>query len=150
MGDETRCRSSGALRPLAGAEDPLLWGASHQMNVLVIEPNATARAALAARLTDLGIGVASFQDPYVAFLFLVGRLEEVDGVLVNSDDELETSRLLRRLEVLPAPVAVVTYSGRDPERAAVMAAAGRPERYPVSNVMRRTEDVCLSGGGSQR
>lgn len=62
----------------------------------------------------LGIAVASFQDAHTAFLFLLGRLEDVDGVLVNGDDEPQTFRLFRRLEMLPSPVAVVT--GTAPRR----------------------------------
>lgn len=59
-----------------------------------------------------------------------GRLDRVDGVLVNGDDEIRTGRLLARLEVLAAPVAVVTYSGRDPGRAAATAIAGGPATAP--------------------
>ena len=120
------------------------------MKVVLVEPNASARATLVARLRRLGIAVASFQDAHTAFLFLLGRLEDVDGVLVNGDDEPQTSRLLRRLEILPSPVAVVTYSGRDPERATAMAIAGGPKGHQLDAVMRLTEDVCLRGGLAMR
>jgi len=93
------------------------------MRIVLVEPSATERRALSAWLGDLGIEVAPFGDPHVAFLFLLGRLDQVDGVLVNGDDEPRTSRLLARLEML-APVAVVTYSGRDPERLSAIAIAG--------------------------
>lgn len=69
--------------------------------------------------------MAPFGDPHVAFLFFLGRLDQVDGVLVNGDDEPGTSRLLQRLEMLPSQVAVVTYSDRDPEReGAIMVTGG--------------------------
>jgi hypothetical protein len=100
------------------------FGSNGRMRVVLVEPSATGRTALVTWLRDLGIEVAPFRDPHVAFLFLLVRLEEVDGVLVNGDDAPQTSRLLRRLEMLPAPVAVVTYSSRDPGRASAMAIAG--------------------------
>lgn len=96
------------------------------MRIVLVEPSAPGRMALLAWLGDLGIEVAPFQDPQVAFPFLLGRLDQVEGVLVNGDDEPQTSRLLQRLEMLPAPVAVVTYSSRDPARASAMAIAGGP------------------------
>ena len=107
---------------------------------------------LVACLRRLGLAVAPFADPHIAFLFLLGRWEDVDEVLVNGDDEPQTSRLLRRLEMLPAPVAVVTYSGRDPERAAALAIAGGSEGHllDADAVMRRTEDVGLGGGLATR
>lgn len=104
------------------------------MRIVLVEPSATARTALQAWLGDLGIEVAPFRDPQIAFLFLLGRLDQVDGVLVNGDDEPQTSRLLQRLEMLPSPVAVVTYSARDPERAAAMAVACGPEIHPLEPV----------------
>jgi hypothetical protein len=116
------------------------------MKVLLVEPNTSALTALVTHLRRVGIAVAPFQDAHMAFLFLLGRLEDVDGVLVNGDDEPQMSRLLRRLEMLPAPVAVVTYSGRDLEREAATAIAGGPEDHLLNAVMRRMGDACLGGG----
>ena len=118
--------------------------------MLVIEANAAARAELVEQLRRLGRAVAPFADPHIAFLFLLGRLENVDGVLVNGDAEPRTSRLLRQLEMSPAPVVVVTHSGLHPQRAVAMAIAGEPERHLLNAVMRRTEDVCLRGGLATR
>lgn len=105
------------------------FGKKGRMRIVLVEASAAGRRALSARLADLGVEVAPFGDPHVAFLFLLGRLDHVDGVLVNGDDEPQTSRLLQRLEMLPAPVAVVKYSGKD-GRASTIAIAGR-EATPV-------------------
>lgn len=119
MADELRAH--GTLR-----ETLRTLGKNGGMRVVLVEPSASGRRSLSAWLSDLGIQVAPFGDPHIAFLFLLGRLDEVDGVLVNGDDQPRGSRLLRRLEMLPAPVAVVTYSGPDVgHAAATIAIAGR-------------------------
>lgn len=97
------------------------------MRVLVVEADVSVRADVVDRLLYSGLEVAAFGDPQTAFLFLLGRLEQVDGVLMNADDEPQASRLLRRLEMLGVPIAVVTYSGRDPSHETEMTIAGAPE-----------------------
>lgn len=117
----------------------LLLGKDGHMRVVLVEPSAGARTALSSQLGELGIEVASFADPHVAFLFLLGHIDRTDGVLVNGDDERRTSRLLARLEMLAAPVAVVTYSGREPGRAAAIAVAGRTARRAERREPQRAE-----------
>lgn len=56
--------------------------------------------------------------PRTAFFFLLARVDEVDGVLVNGDEGEWSSWLRRRLEMLSAPLPIVTYSGCNPEREA--------------------------------
>lgn len=117
--DEGKVPDPGTLRGLLRA-----FGRNGRVRIVLVEPSAAGRVMIKARLGDLGIEVLALGDPYIAFLFLLGRMHQVDAVLVNVDDEPRTSRLVQRLEVLPAPIAVVTYSARDPEREAALMVAG--------------------------
>jgi hypothetical protein len=83
------------------------------MTVVVYEPVREARAALCGQLRDLGHRVAPFTDARVAFLFLLGRLHEVDGVVVNVDAGSRGRWLIERLCLVGQPLAVVTYSEDD-------------------------------------
>lgn len=81
------------------------------MTVVLVDPNVGERGELVASLRQKGFTVAPFSDPGIALLFLLGKLGEVEGVLVS--DEAEWSSDLReRLEVLPVALTVVTYSRR--------------------------------------
>jgi hypothetical protein len=111
-----------------------------RMRIILVEPSVAGRTALSARFGDLGIEVAPFGDPHVAFLFHLGRLDQVDGVLVNGDDVVRTSRLLARLEMLAPPIAVVTYSSRDPGRAAAIAVVGGPATATRGCALLRSEE----------
>lgn len=95
------------------------------MKLVLVERNATARSALGTLMRGLGVGVVSFADPNIALLFLLVRLREVDGVVLNEDDEC-ASTLLSRLETLPASPAVVTYSSRELERGATIGCGASP------------------------
>ena len=88
-----------------------------RMRVVLVEPNPDARREFVELLLRCGVVVAPFADARVAFLFLLGKLEEIDGVLVNEDDDMP-SWLRRRLDLLPAGPPVVAYSGRHPKREA--------------------------------
>lgn len=132
------------LRDLRTLRDRLeAFGKNGRMRIVLVEPSATGRRALSAWLGDVGIQVAPFGDPHVAFLFLLARLDQVDGVLVNGDDEPRTSRLLQRLEALPEPVAVVTYSGRERGCAARIAVAGRARTHPERPEPTRSEEPAV-------
>ena len=88
------------------------------MRVVVYEPGSEARAVLCEQLRDLGCSVAPFRDAQVAFLFLLGRLHEVDGVVVSVDQPRQGRWLIEHLELVRQPLAVVTYSGGDGASAA--------------------------------
>jgi hypothetical protein len=96
------------------------------MRVVLVEPDAGARRELVAELQQCGIAVAPFGDPRIAFLFLLGKLDEVDGVLVDDDDAELPAWLRCRLDILPVAPLVVTYSGRHPEREARITGEPRP------------------------
>lgn len=82
------------------------------MKVLLVDPHPNRRCDLVAMLQASGISVSVFTHPRTAFLFLLARLSEVDGVLVN-DDEGDWSHWLRtRVELLSAPLPVASYSAR--------------------------------------
>ena len=83
------------------------------MKVVVFEPDGEARVNLRNELTGLGCSVACFGDARMAFLYLLGRLHEVDGVVVNIDEPNRGTWLVRHLEVIPEPLSVVTYSTRE-------------------------------------
>lgn len=97
------------------------------MNVVLVEANAVARPGIEGLLRSLGArSVACFGDPEIAFRFLLGRLHEVQAVVVDEDDP-EAPGLLRRVRALPARIAVVAYSGRRLAAAAERDGAPGPE-----------------------
>jgi hypothetical protein len=114
-----------ALDQRAPDGEPTASRARGRLRIVLVDPITEGRSELLAWLAGLDIEVAPFLDPQVAFLFILGRADEVDGVLVNGDDEPQAARLLRRLEMLPVPVPVVTYSSLDPTRPPSLAIAGR-------------------------
>lgn len=87
-----------------------------RMKVLLVEPDGDLRGELAALLQRSEIAVAPFSDPRTAFLFLLARLDELDGVLVNDDEGEWSAWLRRRMEMLPVRLPLASYSGRDPAR----------------------------------
>jgi hypothetical protein len=91
---------------------------------MVVDADASTRTDVIEQLGAEGIDAASFANPDVAFFFLLGRLDELTGVLVNEDDGSRVPGLLRRLEMLPVPIAVATYSGRDAQRPVTMGVVG--------------------------
>jgi hypothetical protein len=88
------------------------------MKFVVYEPGRETRALLCEHLSTLGFKIAPFGDAQVAFLFLLGRLDEIDGAIVNVGD-LGGPWLMKRLGLLGEPLAVVTYCEADAERAAI-------------------------------
>lgn len=90
------------------------------MRVVLLEPDAEVRGELVESLQRCGIAVSAFADPRMALLFALGRLGELDGVLVNGQCGWP-AWLRRRLEMLPAAPRVLTYSGSHPEREARIA-----------------------------
>jgi hypothetical protein len=88
------------------------------MRVVLVDPDLAGRAELVAMLEACGITVAPFADPRSAFLFLLARPEELDGVLVNDDDGEPSHWLRCRVEMLSAPLPVASYSGCHPQREA--------------------------------
>jgi DNA-binding response OmpR family regulator len=79
------------------------------MNVLLVDSNSMLRSEVGSLLRDLGFSVHPFADPHFAFLYLLGKQDEIDAVAVNSDDG---DGFLQRIEVL-GPMAAVTYSDSD-------------------------------------
>ena len=79
------------------------------MKFVVYEPGRETRALLCEHLCALGFGVAPFGDAHMAFLFLLGRLHEIDGAIVNVGGRGNGAWLLEHLELLEEPPAVVTY-----------------------------------------
>ena len=96
------------------------------MNVLLIDPDAEMRSQMESRLREFGLRVLPFADGYVAFVFLLARLREIDAVIVNED---LAGAVLRRLALL-GPLVVVTYSGSDLERGAEIETAFMPPERP--------------------
>ena len=83
--------------------------------VVLFEPDGRTRSVVSEELRGVGCAVAPFADARMALLFLLGRLEEVDGAIVNVDKPGQGDWLLRRLRLVPAPLAIVTYSARRPK-----------------------------------
>lgn len=97
------------------------------MKLVLIEPDLLARPALEALLRRLGARVVlTFAHAEIAFCFLLGRLHEVDGVVVNEDGEA-ASRFLRRFGAVPASPPAATYSGRSLARAARLVLRSRSQ-----------------------
>ncbi len=81
------------------------------MNVVLIDSDADVRFAMRGLLEACGLNVLPFADAHFAFLYLLGRVEEIDTVIVNEE---VANAVLRRLRAL-GPVAMATYSDRDLE-----------------------------------
>ena len=90
------------------------------MKVVLFEADVDVRSAVARQLRSIGCAVAVFADAWVALLFLLAHLKEVQGVFVNVDDPGQGTWLLQRLAFVSAPLAVATYSARTPKRGARM------------------------------
>jgi len=100
------------------------------LRIVLVEPDSRERGELASLLQRSGVSVAGFPDARTAFLFLLGRGGEADGVLVNDDDAGRASWLRGRLEMLPESLAVVGYSASQPAREARITTATRERRKP--------------------
>jgi len=85
------------------------------MKFVVYEPCRETRALLCEHVSTLGFEVAPFGDARVAFLFLLGRLDEIDGAIVNVGDLGKGRWLMECVELLEEPLAVVTYAEVDGE-----------------------------------
>lgn len=85
------------------------------MKFVVYEPGRETRARLCEQLGALGFGVAPFADARVAFLFLLGRLHEIDGAIVNVGAAGEGPWLMKHLGLLAEPLALVTYGEVSPQ-----------------------------------
>jgi hypothetical protein len=90
------------------------------MKIILVDPDLSGRTELIAMLQRCGIAVAPFADPRTAFLFLLARLEELDGLLVNDDDGGWSDWLRSRVEILSTELPVLSYSGRHPQREATI------------------------------
>lgn len=86
------------------------------MKVALVDADPFVRREIVEVLQVHGVSVASFSDPHTAFLFVLGRLHELDGVLVNDDCGRWSPWLRARVELLSTPLPVASYSGQHPER----------------------------------
>lgn len=92
------------------------------MRVVLVDDNATARASLGEELRECGCSVLTFADARLSFLFLLAKLGEIDAVAINVDEAGQGAWLLERLEMLPVPLSVVTYSANDRKPAEIQRA----------------------------
>lgn len=89
------------------------------MRILLVDPDPAFRRDLSERLQGLGLSVLCFANARIAFLFALTRLDAVDAVLVNDDDDGRAAWLQGRLAVASeAPPPLLAYSGRRPEQEA--------------------------------
>jgi len=84
------------------------------MRLVVVDGSPTGRGEIVDLLEVDGASVVAFSEPRTAFLFVLSKLHELDGIVVNDDEGEWSSWLRARLACLETPIPVAAYSSRDP------------------------------------
>jgi hypothetical protein len=84
------------------------------MRLVVVDRSPTGRREIVDLLELDGASVMAFSEPRTAFLFVLSKLHELDGIVVNDDEGVWSSWLRARLAYLETPIPVAAYSSRNP------------------------------------